>query len=198
LFEKLWKDDPYLPNAQPTKQPGRKPGFRAIPLPRMSTFAQTMRHNPSYTPSYSTALATVQLKPLGKPAVPIVAPRLQPLKKRKRKPKGKETHDTAPGPVQEQPVKIRRPDSPAFSEVDFNFGIEGEEDDPEVPQTHIANEVESEITLQRLDKSLPLWDPWEGTSTTELGWMPALHGDALQSRLENIVWRMKNHLSATE
>jgi hypothetical protein len=164
----------------------------------MSSFAQTMRHNPSYTPSYSTALATVQLKPLGKPAVPIVAPRLQPLKKRKRKPKVKETRETAPGTVQEQPVRIRRPDSPAFSEVDFNFGIEGEEDDPDVPQTHIANEVESEVILQRLDKSLPLWDPWEGTSTAELGWMPALHGEELQFRLENIVWRMKNHSSGNE
>lgn len=99
--------------------------------------------------------------------------------------------------LQEQP-KPRRISSPAFSEVDFNFGIDGEDDDSDVPQTHIANEAESEAVVQRLDRSLPLWEPWENPSTAELGWMPTLHGDALQARLESIVTRMKTQASSHE
>lgn len=201
LFEQLWKDDPYLPNAQPTKQPGRKPGFRAAPLPRMSSFAPPMRHSGSFQPSYSTAIATVQVKPIGKPPAPIVAPRLQPLKKRKRKrAQKKEDVSSTSGP--HLVSRPRRPGSPAFSEINFNSNLEVEDEDSEVPQTHIANEAETDVIVQRLDATLPKWEPWQQTAENAVilnsGWMPELHGEALQAKLEEFVSRMKVFLNTSQ
>ncbi|CAG8746855.1 11261_t:CDS:2, partial [Acaulospora colombiana] len=200
LFEQLWKDDPYLPNAQPTKQPGRKPGFRAAPLPRMSSFATPMRHSGGFQPSYSTAMATVQVKPIGKPPAPIVAPRLQPLKKgkRKRTQKQGDLPSTSDSRLISRP---RRPGSPAFSEINFNSNLEVEDDDSEVPQTHIANEAETDVIVQRLDTTLPKWEPWQQTAENTVilnsGWMTELHGGALQAKLEEFVSRMKSFLNAS-
>jgi hypothetical protein len=147
------------------------------------------------------ALATVQLKPVGKPPAPIVAPRLQPLKP--KRPHRKQPAKTTPTDQQstEPPTRARRPHSPAFSEVDFNSNLDGEDDEPDIPLTHIANEAESAMITKRLDDSLPRWDPWEiGESPTasHVGWMPELNGEALQARLEDFVLRMKGYIDPTQ
>jgi len=142
------------------------------------------------------ALATVQLKPVGKPPAPIVAPRLQPLKPRKRHQKTVKGADTNAQMQVEPPARVRRANSPAFSEVDFQANIDAEDSEPDIPPTHIANEVESAMITRRLDDSLPLWEPWgdgEPSATSQLGWMPELQGAALQSRLEDFVSRMNSY-----
>jgi hypothetical protein len=163
-----------------------------------------MRHTGSFQPSYSTAVATVQVKPIGKPPAPIVAPRLQPLKKKKRKStkslqKKEETLQMSDPHLNSRP---RRPGSPAFSEINFNSNLEVEDDDLEVPQAHIANEAETDMIVQRLDSSLPKWEPWqqkaENTVILNSGWMPELQGDSLQAKLEEFVSRMKSFLNASQ
>ncbi|KAG8757043.1 hypothetical protein FRC14_002431 [Serendipita sp. 396] len=196
MFLKLWKDDPYLPNAQPTKQPGRKPGFRTAPLPRMSSFATPMRHvTSSIQPSYSTALATVQLKPLGKPPAPIIAPRLQPLKKGKRRRIVHKSADSA-SDAKADGHKPRREESPAFSEVDFK--IIDEDGDLDVPPTHIASEFEADTVIERLESTLPLWNPWEDSKISQEGWMIDLNGTALQEKMEAVVSVIKTYQTASE
>lgn len=97
----------------------------------------------------------------------------------------------------EEPAqRARRPGSPAFSEVDFNTGVEGEEDDPEIPQTHIANEIETPAIVARLEQSMPLWEPWSNPTVAELGWMPELQGEALHTRLQAVVLRVRNYTGA--
>lgn len=201
LFEKLWKDDPYLPNAQPTKQPGRKPGFRAAPLPRMSSFVPPMRsYNQSQT-SYSTALATVQLKPVGKAPVPTVAPRLQPLKKRKKR-RTVNKLKVEEGAKTQLESKPRRAHSPAFSEIDFTTNVYPEDSELEVPQAQIANDVESDAIVKRLENSLPLWEPWGIQPRTEGaddgGWMHDFQGAALQTRLEEITTKLKTYHNSSQ
>lgn len=191
-----------MPNAQPTKQPGRKPGFRAAPLPRMSSFALPQRvGSTSLQPSYSMALATVQLKPVGKPPPPIIAPRMQPLKPRGRGRKRSKVMVPAEQTSADPVARTRRAGSPAFSEVDFNLGLEGEDDEPDILPTHIANEAESAMITRRLDDSLPRWEPWgngDFTTASHLGWMPDLKGDILQARLEDFVSRMRGYMDAAQ
>ncbi|CAG7847251.1 SubName: Full=Related to RSC complex protein-Laccaria bicolor {ECO:0000313/EMBL:CCA69394.1} [Serendipita indica DSM 11827] len=187
LFLKLWKDDPYLPNAQPTKQPGRKPGFRTAPLPRMSSFAPPMRHFNSIQPAYPTALATIQLKPIGKPPPPIIAPRLQPLPKRKRRKVVAKSEIEAPAASASLQTP-RRPGSPAFSEVDLTHPYDGEENDPDIPQAHLANDMDTDLVLNRLEQSLPLWSPWhDDDPASRPGWMTVSNHEELQRRLETVV-----------
>jgi hypothetical protein len=147
------------------------------------------------------ALATVQLKPVGKPPTPIVAPRLQPLKPRKRHRKQSAKTAVTEQESTEPPARARRPHSPSFSEVDFNSTHDGEDDEPDIPPTYIANEAESTMITKRLDDSLPRWEPWgngEPSTASHHGWMPELAGEALQVRLEDFVLRLKGYVDAAQ
>lgn len=79
--------------------------------------------------------------------------------------------------------------------------MDGEDSEPDIPQTHIANEAESSMIIKRLDDSLPRWEPWgngDSSLASQAGWMPQLEGDALQGRLEDFVLRMRAYQDSTE
>lgn len=145
LFEQAWKDDPVLPNATATKAPGRKPGFRA-PVPRISAMFTSFRQ---------TTNSSVPRLPVGKPPEPKIAPPLPPLSKRKPRPRKKIVPAKVPTPP------LRRSQSPDFAEAD------GSDSEPDIPQSHLANEVESEALVTRLEDSIPLWNGPD----SNLGWM---------------------------